>query len=334
MGRFQISSIYLTRACSYRCSSCRVRRDLDKNEFKELSIDQWKKAFVILNDLCAFNVFYGGDPLELGDGLIELVRYATEIGMHYAIASASYESKLTDDFKQRLINAGLGNWSVSIDSLRDLGIDKDINKKSSDGFKALMWFKEHEVEDLHATIVVHKKNLREVVELAKRLNDLGVWFEVTLLQWAKNKHYDFSPPKRVMEKFRITENEKEEFDKVMDILREMRESGKYRIHNPAEQFDLFKKYVLETDEDCEDLYVLSVDSDGVLRLCRDIRWHAEIKEWSIFDLTSEDSIEKFRQDWFEVKKKTCLLCSWDCANMAKIYDKRGKQLGIRAFQHR
>jgi len=186
------STFFVTRKCNLNCSYCQVKN----KKMSELSISEKEDALLVMKKLgVGINILFGGEPLMLGSGLVELVEFMNNNNIPYAISSNSTKT-LLDKFKQDLIDVGLKNWSVSLDTLKiDKNINKDIRKKSNEALDALDWFKRNGVPDLHATITVTRKNIDEVKTIVSILSGMGIWSEVTPVHWSKGKLYDMFPVK-------------------------------------------------------------------------------------------------------------------------------------------
>jgi MoaA/NifB/PqqE/SkfB family radical SAM enzyme len=299
---------------------------------KELHVDQWKEAFKILKKLnIAFNILLGGEPLLLGEDLIELVRFFKKEGISYAISSNS--NRLTETFAEKLISAGLSNWTVSLDVLGDIpSLDIYSRIKSSKGLKALTFFKERGVKDLNAVIVVNKLNFQALPNIVKYLHELGVWSFITPLEWAKSDYYDFAAPFRILKPFVLDEKDMMKFVEVMSELKRMKLSG-YRIHQDPDWFDALVKYAKNIDWKCSYPSSLTIDSDGSIRLCYRIKGPSLTKKWTIFDLEDESKHEKFLLDWRREKDKLCQGCLWDCQWQSEYWIKRDRKMGEMIFKH-
>src|SRR3990167_5019249 len=112
-----LNTIIITRDCNLRCEFCRIVRDVPFKREDELTIDQWKDCFALLHRLGnGLITVLGGDMLELPfDGILDLVRFSKEEKIPVAWQSNSI--KLTEDKAKALVNAGIDNWSASVDCL-------------------------------------------------------------------------------------------------------------------------------------------------------------------------------------------------------------------------
>ena len=103
----------ITRACALACSHCRAEaqsrrhpNELDSTESRRLirQLAAWKPPMLILT---------GGDPLMRRDAL-DLVRDATDQGLHVGLSPAATARLLSTDF-QEIKHAGVQRMSLSLD---------------------------------------------------------------------------------------------------------------------------------------------------------------------------------------------------------------------------
>ncbi len=108
----------VTRACGLACAHCRADA-LPHRDPRELSTVEAQR---LIDDLAAYDaprpilVLTGGDPFERDD-LAELVRYATQRGLHVSL-SPSVTPRLTPARLAELRSAGASAVSLSLDGAR------------------------------------------------------------------------------------------------------------------------------------------------------------------------------------------------------------------------
>lgn len=140
----------VTRACQLHCLHCRAEAQRHRDP-RELSTDEGKR---LIDEIASLDrpllVFTGGDPLERDD-LFELIAYGTSKGLEVSI-TPSATPKVTPEAMKSAKEAGLMRWAfsldgstalihdrfrgtkgsydktiASLDTLRDLGIPRQIN---------------------------------------------------------------------------------------------------------------------------------------------------------------------------------------------------------------
>lgn len=108
----------VTRACGLACAHCRADAIPDRDP-RELSTDEGRQ---LIDDLATYDaprpilVLTGGDPFERDD-LAELVRHATQRGLHVSL-SPSVTPRLTAARLAELRSAGASAVSLSLDGAR------------------------------------------------------------------------------------------------------------------------------------------------------------------------------------------------------------------------
>lgn len=108
----------VTRACGLACAHCRADAIPDRDP-RELTASEARR---LIDDLAAYApprpilVLTGGDPFERDD-LTELVRYATQRGLHVSL-SPSVTPRLTAARLAELRSAGASAVSLSLDGAR------------------------------------------------------------------------------------------------------------------------------------------------------------------------------------------------------------------------
>jgi sulfatase maturation enzyme AslB (radical SAM superfamily) len=303
--------VLLTRKCNLKCNYCRLVKNYFPSyvgkAFEDLSLSQWKiitqNIFNLNKNL--FPIFYGGEPMLAFQGkfrnFLSFVKFLNSFERPYAIHSNS--TLLTDTKIGNLKKEEVKNWTVSIDSLKDL---KDIGRKTKSGFSVLKKFGD-DVEK-YAILTVTRYNVNEVPEIVKKLSAEQIWVRITLLDWAKSEFYDFA------------ENDKNDIPHRRTILRlsrkliEMKEKG-YLIHNSFKWLNSLPENAFKPIFCSKPWDSLSIDSDGRLRLCLRIRG-SEVPKYSVSDLFNskieKEIVKAFREDM----KMFCSGCNWDC-----IFDK-------------
>lgn len=290
----------LTRRCDLACSYCRIR-DASTLQGRELSFSEVVDGVGVIQRMFPRVpiVFFGGEPSVL-DWLPDLVAHCENNGIKYAVISNGRRAMRDEDFFGRLIEAGISNWSVSVDSIAGMA-SGDAMRKSRSGFASLLKFRDFGVRDLVACITATKRNLEEVPQIVKRLSRNGIWGIVTPLQVGDDT-FEYSGRTPGLQETGI--------DRVRQVarrLRHMAESGKYLMHNSPEYFENWERYFIAQDWVCTKKSAITVDADGTLKRCVDRKLGLE--KFSI--LTLEDQWSNYCE---ELKKPAaCKGCFWDPA---------------------
>lgn len=312
-------NILPTRECNLRCSYCKIW----KSDIKALSWEEWKPIVKHLWDLSGgFISFAGGETLLTPGDIVDFTRFLEKHDIYYAYVSNS--TLLTKELADKLVDAGLRNWSVSIDSLRSC-IDASITKKSSVGYYWLKYFQSKGVKDLMGITVITKSNLNEITDLVKFLSEQKIWLTVTLLDFPRGKYYDFA------NQVPIEIPPEEEVRKLCNQLYQMKLNG-YLLHDPPYYYEILPNYVTKPYFCKKPWGSLTIDADGRLRLCYRIRG-VKLPQYSALDIGSKDKeiLEAYRYDY----KHLCSGCSWECVIHSDYWILNGKiDKGKEEFQHR
>ena len=305
----------ITRRCNLSCSYCKVRN----NEFpNELNLSQRKQVLEVIAKLSPNTtvVVFGGEPLTLKDDLIEVIRHGNEQGLYMVVISNSVG--LTDEYMKRLVDAGLKNWSTSIDTLKTNSVDQSTLKRAQTGLDALRRFRKLGVDDRVTCTTV-------IPSLSKE----GIWVIHTLLQKAGGE-YNYSQPYTEVSSMLVPVEKRREFERVAEELYWMAKSGNYRMHNTPEYYLLWTR-LLDHNIRCSKKSVLTVDADGSLMRCVDFYQGLDFfKVWDLLD-------EKKREAYLEKLKEAPACskgCTWDpmiCSSVRNaFYD---KEIGKASFRH-
>jgi len=299
--KFLLSCIYLTRRCPMNCKYCAIRKTRLE---RELTLEEWKKAFLILKKLgVEFNLILGNETLLLGNDLVKLVEFLSKENICYALYTTFYPL-LYQKLKEKLIKAGIKNVSCGFDSLTRTD---SIGIKSRRGLEGMIELKKRiKGLDTQVTITLSKINLDKVTDLLEVLTKNKIWAGFNIIHWDKDGKYDFFPPKEMLSEFVITNKDK--FLEVCSQLKKFTQQRTYMIQNPPEYFDALAKYGLELSWHCKELCVFSVDADGSLRLCG-YRKGEKVPKFTIFDLTTKSKFQEFERVWKE-ESKQCPGCFW------------------------
>ncbi|MEM5866359.1 MAG: radical SAM protein [Candidatus Aenigmatarchaeota archaeon] len=306
IDEIRTAHILLTRKCNLRCEYCGIVRNIPPFLTKNLSLSFWERVVNHLFNLNpnVFPIFYGGEPLLSFDGkfstFLKFVKFLNSTKNHYAIHSNS--TLLSEEKIKNLAKVGLRNWTVSCDFTKN--ISGSIKKKEMAGLWALEKFsKVSKNIELYLVITLTKYNI-DNIEGAVESFGKRFWFEITLLDWKRNRFYDFSS-------FENVTNLIPKISKVKVLGRKLIRFKKegFLIHNTDLWLKSMYKYVDSGFICKKPYYSLTIDSDGKLRLCYRIRG-VRLPNFSIFDLPEKEKeiLKAYKEDL----KMCCLGCNWDC----------------------
>jgi MoaA/NifB/PqqE/SkfB family radical SAM enzyme len=263
------------------------------------------------------NILLGGEPLSMKEDLVDLVKWMGNNEIPYCLITNSVEM---GQWRQKLVDVGLSNWSPSIDTLGASNLDHSIKLKSRKTIEHLEFFKRAGVEDLVTQITATNQNLEEIPSIIKYFSDQEIWSEVMALNHSKSKYYDYCSKKEEMPDLIFHKKDLPRLIKVANELKIMAEEG-YMIHNHTDFFSTWPEFQIECDWICKAPSVLTIDSDGSMRSC--VYFKGDIvNSVSVFDLENEEGqtefLAKWRVDWSE----KCEGCLWDCMQMANKYQEQ------------
>ena len=316
----------LTRKCNLRCSYCKIRKGCTLNG-PELEMYQVFDGIRVLNRMFpgAAIVFFGGEPTML-DWLPNIVAHCEQEKVKYAVISNGLRPMSDEIYFNRLIEAGISNWSVSIDSLsalEEVQADSPDNEiKTHSGFASLKKFRAAGVRDLVACITVTKRNIFEVPEIIKRLTAEGVWSITTPLQnGSLEAEYSSPSPELQCTDTGVIRT-------VAHVLETMARSGRYLMHNSPEYYTYWKRFFISQDWKCSSKNAITIDADGTLKRCVDYK--GGLEKFNI--LTLEKDYERYQQA--VAQEFSCQGCFWDPAFETSLRAKTwGYEEAKASFRH-
>lgn len=308
---YKFSLVYVNRLCPMKCKYCSLK--IPGSEKNQLSAEQWKKAFDIL-DKRHFKLptLVGLEPLMLKEELVEIVKYFKDNNIPHVILS-TLPDKLFNDYKQKLLDNGLSNITCAFDSLDS---SNEIGKKSIRGLKNLNELKALGLQDSQLITTVTDKNLDSLCDMLDTAVKNNHWIEFNIIHWNKDGKYDFFPAKEEMSDLIITD--KKRFDEAIDKLKNkiINENIK-TVYNPLEYFDALKEHGMDLNWHCGCPNHISVDYDGTMRLCV-YRSGEEVRKFSIFDLEDDSKYEEYLE-CLQNDAKKCPGCFLNCEWMFKYF---------------
>lgn len=316
-----------TRKCNLRCEYCgaidtRVK-ECGPVTTLEL-VDVIAAAFPTLQFWCLL----GGDVLVWKDDLIPIVEKMSAKGLFYGITSNSVG--LTEDYAKRLVDVGLSNWTVSLDSVKNL--EDTRGKKAKAAIRAIKIFKELKVNDLHCTVTVSKDTIDKVIGTVRFLGRHMVWAEITPFIWGKTKDYDYSPRGGSEAQFQISDPDLPALKKLTHDLSYSRQSS--LVHNLPQYLDEWPRYAVAQDWKCRWPWNLVVDADARLKPC--LHLHGKrTREFTVWDGLQPGFWGAFLDAWVADVEEQCHGCYWNCQREPEIIWEKTKSLRDveRYFRH-
>jgi len=316
----------MTRKCQLSCDYCKIT-DNNSLQGEEMGTEESLLMLDMISEMWpgAPVIFFGGEP-TMREDLPELIARCVERDIKHAVISNSIRILKDKKYRERLIAAGLSNWSCSLDGLDGEGmIDASTAVKSSQGFDALKMMRDdYGIRDLVTCITVTKKNIGFLPEIVHALTMEGIWSICTPLQIGDDRyHYSCGNPEDLPTQRQI--------ESISPILKDMAECGRYLMHNDPDWFDVWKDGFRSQDWRCHDKSLLTVDADGQLRFCVDIELPKSIH---VLDLEEPEMREAYLKVLEEVPH--CGGCLWDPAYEAikrALDPKVGEEAGRKSYRH-
>jgi len=178
------------------------------------------------------------------------------------------------------------------------------------------------VRDVVAEITVTSSNQKFLYQLVEQLSSYDICSDITFVDSAKNKYYDFS-------------NVRDSTDLVYPsfelykIILEISNNDKLLVHMKEDL--LGQAFVsLPSEFDCKlenNIHTIAIDADGTLRLCLRIRGllTPKIHVLDIFDeelLISTNVVNRIKTD----KELLCQKCNHTCYMMSIITEKHSEKV--------
>ena len=313
----------LTRRCDLKCSYCRIVKDYnmptDYPKMKTYHQNEMSTEYIIdcltrlkKHNPNIFNIFYGGEPL-LRDDLPDIINFCNKEDINYTIItnnSNNVQKRLEELFKKVNHVTGL---SSSVDPL--VVTDEpggDRYKKCIAGFERLKQYK-GSVKDLVAEMTVDQNNVDYMYDLVCMLHDEEINTDITFIDIAKSKYYDFSD---ITDESLLVQPTK----KLELQLNKIIEEG-LDVHMAKELLPRIFK-ILPSNLDCgieKDVHTVAIDANGSVRLCLRIRgtFTPRLKLTSCID--KNGNVDDMLNHFINVDKRNyCMGCNHTCYIMPSI----------------
>lgn len=297
------AKILITRKCNLNCVFCKIKR---KRKLKgELSLKEWKKGILNLKKIGVKTIqILGGEPTTRDD-LEDLIIFLNKNKFFYSIES---NSTFNEEKFRSLIKAGLKGYCADVNTF-NFTMKKDwYTIKSSKGFEMLLKMKGAGVPYLEASVIINKKNIKEIPFLVRRLSQLGIWTNIIPVHYGKEFKWELRA-KDIPDEFKIKESDRVIVEKTMNKLIKMKKSG-YKILNSANYFkDLAKINCSPVGWHCKEFPRLRIDANGSLWVCNDVKGDVASK-YNVLKLNKK-VLQEFKKDWQEDKQRLkCPGCAW------------------------
>lgn len=160
----------LTYACPLQCPYCSNPVDYAKYT-NELSTDDWKRVLGEARKMGAVQLgFSGGEPLTRND-LVELVKYARELGYYSNLITSGYG--LTEDKIIQLKEAGLDHIQVSIQASTQELNDHIAGTTSFNHKKTVTHLVKKHGLPMVLNVVIHRENIYQMQQILEMAEELG-----------------------------------------------------------------------------------------------------------------------------------------------------------------
>jgi len=331
MSQVRIVNWILTRKCNLRCEYCAIVRNY-KNKpvgYPNMShyLENEMPTHVIINALKAFkvhnpNVFhilYGGEPLLRPD-LPEIINYCNDNEIYYTIITNNTPQiqplikKLFDQVDH------IEGFTSSVDPIfNEIGGTEDRIKKSIEGLRQLKEIQSAgKVKDVVAEITVMKHNQNLLYQLVRELSDEEIYSDITFVDIAKSKYYDFS---NVLDENMLVQPTFKLAEELIDIMDDDRLLVHMKDVLIPKMFD-----TLPSNFDCKienGVHNITIDADGSIRLCLRVRG-ISTPSWDVTELFEPTYPSLINEHVFSAlkgdKKHYCKLCNHSCLMMSKYFD--------------
>ena len=340
VDKIKIANYLLTRKCNLSCDYCRICLSNlhdwplrpSKYPTKKYFIENEKDGYywnnlsdlLLLHNPDIFIILYGGE-IFLHPDHISIINHLNDINANYTIITSANPEIQPLILKMFEEVGPVKGFTCSIDpgfylckSTDKKEIDNDELYKSCTGFKFLKYLIEKGlVLDPVAEITADDKNIFLLEDTVKLLSENGITSSITCLDNSHNNNYDFSNidnPKCVPRKHKTI---REIFDKL--------KASDYKIHMKDTILDTLYE-ALPSQYNCkleQDIHNITIDSDGLLRLCLRIRgYRCKYLAVDMFNVEDGSLSEYFKEDIYNAmvadKYSYCTGCNWTCPMMSKI----------------
>ena len=312
MQKFPTCTLYLNRSCPNNCPQCGIR-DPSK---QKLTPQAWMEACEILQACfdTEFFLILGTEPLLMGEGLVDLVKYWTKMKMFYGLYSTSPEPYFSQ-LKKKLVDAGLTSWSAGIDTWPGLpnmfALDKVIQS-----VRGLDYMADAGVT-IHTVTTVNNYNLEDVALILRSAQErfrkkTTVTSSLNAIEWQHDETFDFfSKKEKMMPPYADLVIPPERHPAVLKMCEDVRKLmfvDGYQIQTTARHLNDWPLLYRSLNSNCQGLCGFAVDCDGRMRRCG-YNKGTKVSSYTVWDIERASVRRQFIQDWQE-EVASCPGCFW------------------------
>lgn len=295
----------VTSRCNAKCEHCGSSCD-NLMRLDEISAADLKKTlFDIAQAYDANNVLLnvtGGEPLMRRD-LFEIMKYASDLGFRWGMTSNGM--LIDDEVLEKMNETKMETISISLDGLKET---HESFRKVPNCFETIIsnikkLQQVPSIKIVQVTTVVNKKNIHELEDIYKLMQDLNI------LSW---RILNVDPIGRAKDNASIL-LDREEYQYLFDFIKEKREEGLIENveYGCSHYLDInLEKELRDTYFICTTgLYVASILSNGDIFVCPDVERRPELIQGNIktdnFVDVWENKFKIFRTE----KRTACDKCT-------------------------
>lgn len=299
---------YVKKQCNMKCRMCNVWKQKDK---KLLSLEEVK---IVANKIKKLGVSHvvitGGEPLIRKD-IPQIISIFSKLNLSTRLQTNGL--LLTEKKLDELIKAGLGDITISLDTLDDEKQDyicglknMDVSTKSLSMLTKIV--KKMPKSMTAANIVVSHKNLNELVSLIKLLDSKGIWSTFVPVNLSEEKEdYLF---KAKSDEFKFTNEDKQNAKGIYNEILKLKKQG-YKILVSSKFLKQSKKFIQDSNKkwkcDAGELY-FSIFPEGNFSPCDEIPTDINILDNNFLQKYKSKEFKKFLQNL----QFTCEGCFYGC----------------------
>lgn len=313
--------IEMTLRCNAKCEHCGSNCD-DNIHSDEIGSEHLKRVLEdIAQNYDASEVILnitGGEPLLRKD-LFEIMDHAVKLGFHWGMTTNGM--LITDEILKEMERTKMETISISLDGLEETheSFRKVPNsyKKIIESIKKLQKVKTIKVVQI--TTVANKKNLHELEDMYKLMQDLSIQ------SW---RILNVDPIGRAKSNSGIL-LDKDEYIYLFEFIRRLREENLLNVEYGCSHYlDLkYEKELRDTYFICSaGIYVASILSNGDIYVCPNVERRCELIQGNIKTDKFVDVWENKFKFFREETSKSCIKCkkckSWNycCGDSLHTWD--------------